>query len=43
MIPGLAMAYAANQLKMPITLFIPTSTPKMMVDLIKVRNFFMLL
>ena len=33
---GLAMAYAANQLKMPITLFIPTSTPEMMVNLIKV-------
>ena len=38
-IAGLAMAYAANQLNMPITLFIPTSTPKMMVDLIKVTKF----
>jgi L-serine/L-threonine ammonia-lyase len=33
---GLAMAYAANQLGMPITLFIPKSTPQMMVDLVKV-------
>ena len=34
---GLAMAYASNQLQMPLTLFIPKSTPKMMVDLIKVN------
>ena len=33
---GMAMAYAANQLSMPLTLFIPKSTPQMMVDLIKV-------
>ena len=35
---GLAMAYAANQLAMPITLFIPTSTPAMMVELIKAEQ-----
>ncbi len=35
---GLAMAYAANQLEMPLTLFIPTSTPQMMVDLIKAEQ-----
>ena len=33
---GLAMAYAANLLNMPLTLFIPKSTPQMMLDLIKV-------
>lgn len=35
---GLAMAYAANQLSMPITLFIPTSTPTMMIELIKAEQ-----
>ena len=35
---GLAMAYAANQLEMPLTLFIPKSTPQMMVDLIQAQE-----
>ena len=33
---GLAMAYAASKLDMPLTLFIPKSAPQMMLDLIKV-------
>jgi threonine dehydratase len=36
---GLAMAFAAKMLSMPIVLFIPTSTPPMMVERIKVGNF----
>ena len=33
---GMAMAYAAKKIGMPIVLFIPTSTPAMMVERIKV-------
>ena len=32
------MAYASNQLEIPLTLFIPKSTPQMMVELIKAEQ-----
>jgi L-serine/L-threonine ammonia-lyase len=35
---GMAMAYAAKNLGMPITLFIPTSTPAMMIERLKVTE-----
>jgi threonine synthase len=34
---GMAMAYAAKKIGMPIVLFIPTSTPAMMVERLRVR------
>lgn len=33
---GVAMAYAAEELKVPLVLFIPTSTPKIILDKLKV-------
>ena len=35
---GLSLAYAAKELQMPATLFIPKSTPQMMIDLFKVSR-----